>query len=674
MSGHRRQFSPPPSRRYGDPRASTGMVFSSSFDPQYSKNPRHSTDLLSSKSSRPYEALPVSKKTYLDPGYGGSTSRTEYALRPRHNSVEAGARRPLSVMIPPNSQELSRHRPVISDTGHDRPRSPVPKIYHPKDDSGRYVVPAVSSPRHHKRHSSATPDEHPHISVERDRRNRAGSYVKSSAGKQYTLHPPAARYQEPDGYSYTGPREQFDRDYPAPRPRRNSYTRSERPMSVIDPPEWVPSAPVRREPGPPPASARQFDRIGRSESHRGIPRSGASSDTERDPSLTRRRHSRTRAPVSLHQDRDEGYSSQRDEHGERREHREHRPRKDRYDEDRYASDRDRPHYTSHHERRHSRNRNESRDRNHFGAGLAAAGLGTLAATSIVGSAGKESREKESEVSRESRESRREQKERRYHDGDREYEQIPRDREHHSDKARDRPLEQMEDGSNRDLRRDRLQKDRSDSDSQEKHNIRREKRHRRRHDKDHASRDMESESGSDYRPKDAALREQSEQDSESDAYYQQKRGKHRRHRQDSKVSSDNDTHTDAPQAPEEERQRKVQLVEPPKEKESEMRPKGILKRPKPAFPEDPNPTREGVAPLKDAGKKGIPPGARWTKINRLLVNPAALEDAHERFEERDDYVIVLRVLSREEIQKFADKTKEIRGGFIPVLPQPYPPLP
>ena len=45
---------------------------------------------------------------------------------------------------------------------------------------------------------------------------------------------------------------------------------------------------------------------------------------------------------------------------------------------------------------------------------------------------------------------------------------------------------------------------------------------------------------------------------------------------------------------------------------------------------------------------------------MLVNPAALEAAHERYEERSDYVIVLRVLSKEDIQKFADKTKEIRG--------------
>jgi S1-C subfamily serine protease len=98
------------------------------------------------------------------------------------------------------------------------------------------------------------------------------------------------------------------------------------------------------------------------------------------------------------------------------------------------------------------------------------------------------------------------------------------------------------------------------------------------------------------------------------------------------------------------------------KEPEAPPKSILKAPREKFPEDDNPIREGVAPLKDAHKQGIPPGARWTKIDRRLVNPAALNLGHERFEERSDYVIVLRVLTKEEIQAYAVKTQEIRGGL------------
>ncbi|KAJ4347965.1 uncharacterized protein N0V89_009337 [Didymosphaeria variabile] len=55
----------------------------------------------------------------------------------------------------------------------------------------------------------------------------------------------------------------------------------------------------------------------------------------------------------------------------------------------------------------------------------------------------------------------------------------------------------------------------------------------------------------------------------------------------------------------------------------------------------------------------PASARWTKIDRRFVNPQALEEAREQFEEREDCCIVLRVLTQEEIQKLADRTKEIR---------------
>ena len=103
---------------------------------------------------------------------------------------------------------------------------------------------------------------------------------------------------------------------------------------------------------------------------------------------------------------------------------------------------------------------------------------------------------------------------------------------------------------------------------------------------------------------------------------------------------------------------VQIVVPRKDQSPPL--KGILRKPTAKFPEDPEPIREGVAPHKDAMKgKDIPPGARWTRIDRKLVNPEALERAKERFEERMDCVIVLRVLTKEEIQKLADKTKQIR---------------
>lgn len=112
-------------------------------------------------------------------------------------------------------------------------------------------------------------------------------------------------------------------------------------------------------------------------------------------------------------------------------------------------------------------------------------------------------------------------------------------------------------------------------------------------------------------------------------------------------------------------KQVRVVSPPRDKDDKRPIKGILKQPKPQFPEEPNPVREGVAPHKDDKTKGnVPPGARWTKINRKLVNPEALTIGKERFEVRDDFVIVLRVLSKEEIEAYTAATAQLRGGLLP----------
>ncbi|KAL2269632.1 hypothetical protein VTJ83DRAFT_1816 [Remersonia thermophila] len=107
------------------------------------------------------------------------------------------------------------------------------------------------------------------------------------------------------------------------------------------------------------------------------------------------------------------------------------------------------------------------------------------------------------------------------------------------------------------------------------------------------------------------------------------------------------------------EKQVRVVPPPKEPEKKPI-KGILKQPRAHFPEEPNPVREGVAPHKDdKSKSDVPPGARWTKISRKMVNPEALRIGKERFEVRDDFVIVLRVLSKEEIQEYAAATAQLR---------------
>lgn len=116
---------------------------------------------------------------------------------------------------------------------------------------------------------------------------------------------------------------------------------------------------------------------------------------------------------------------------------------------------------------------------------------------------------------------------------------------------------------------------------------------------------------------------------------------------------------------------VRVVSPPPQdrERPETKPiKGILKTPSSRFPEDPNPIREGVAPHKNDDKlKDVPPGARWTRISRKIVNPDALEAGKERYEVRDDFVIVLRVLSREEIEVYAKATAVLRGeSGCPIL--------
>ncbi|KAK0729924.1 hypothetical protein B0H67DRAFT_15793 [Lasiosphaeris hirsuta] len=117
------------------------------------------------------------------------------------------------------------------------------------------------------------------------------------------------------------------------------------------------------------------------------------------------------------------------------------------------------------------------------------------------------------------------------------------------------------------------------------------------------------------------------------------------------------------APASREEKQVRVVSPPRDKDEKKPIKGILKQPKPQFPEEPNPIREGVAPHKDDKTKvNVPTGARWTKISRKMVNPEALTIGKERFEVRDEFVIVLRVLSKEEIQEYAAATAQLRGGL------------
>ena len=95
-------------------------------------------------------------------------------------------------------------------------------------------------------------------------------------------------------------------------------------------------------------------------------------------------------------------------------------------------------------------------------------------------------------------------------------------------------------------------------------------------------------------------------------------------------------------------------------------KSILKSPTPQFPEPQTLHREGVAPSLTAALT-IPPTARWTKVSTKHICPTVLASCRERYEARADRVIILRVLSAEEVRWYAAMTEWVRGMFGSLLP-------
>ncbi|KAJ9603971.1 hypothetical protein H2200_011493 [Cladophialophora chaetospira] len=688
-----RPSSPTGGRRYADPRASTGMFFSSSFDParhSSSSQPRSAFDTFPvARSGSVYTTQGVPKRQVLDdthPG-GGSILRTEYAVRPRNNSaIDTGARRPVSTFTERRSSPPRIRPAIVSGSARDDPRSPV--LGPPPRDEQRYLVPAASATRHHQRHSSATRADQERLLPARV--NRQPEYHRRGGYNAYPSYPSSRGPLQDEGFSYTTPKEQFLSEQSRPPQRRDSYSRRERPVSMIGQPEY--RLPVRRETrdGPPPSSTRALDRIERNDPPRHI--SGRTSDTEdRGGDVPRRRHS-TRAPV-LHHYPEDGYSSNRDDRDLRPIP---RPRQERLDEV------DRPSKHRHHdereresvrelpresdrlrERDRDRERDRERDRDrekdrvrehdrdrellrepersgkprsresspeHSGLrkGITAAAVGVVGAA--AGAAIKSNRKKDDEES--GSDDRKERKHR---------------RRHHHHAGDDPSPDELAGRVDRDLKltngereHRRRDDDRKGEDVEEDGDRRERKKHRHRKHRDRAERANESDTTEDYDGKESRHRRADrdrEDEPREDPRLQRDRAPS--YDEDGEVPLNLEQRTISPGEEEDDRPRKVQLVEPA-EKREEFKPKGILKKPREVpFPEDPNPTREGVAPLKDATKDGVPPNARWTKISRQLVNPEALEMAQLRYEERDDYVIILRVVTRDEIMKLAEKTKQIR---------------
>lgn len=581
-------MSPSGSRMIDPMRASTGTVqLSSSYDPSASRS------TYSGHSSSPYvvtaydpryfregglEAQQVSSKTYRDAGHS-TKLRTEYAIRPRQRSSTTSA---ADTHLAPGRLHGPRV-PTVVTSSHRRSPSPLTSQDH-------HLMPSSSS-RHHRRH----PLSISHIDYASDTgrldpndRPMRSPFVHSAYREHG--HNRRSRYPPPgglrkgediddyDAYSYTNPREQFEKDSAARlRHDRGSYW-GERPQSLtgIDDPQLLPRI-EPRSPRPPP-STRGFDRLEWDPRVRRSTHGTADSDIDIASAY---RRSRRRNPVSLHQEADEGYSS-------------------------YRSDYDDVHRRRHQRRRHDGDRNSRQLHDDGGLrnpvandhALPATGLGTA----VLGSV--------------------------YDD----YNQSQRAERHR--------LHDHDHGA-RHSRAQRSSRRRVDGDSDaytSDEDTRKYKREVLSHQKRSGSHGSTSSSD---RPSQHLTVERP-----------RRHPSHSRHRtQDSPTTKE----ADQPEPASRGDDKKAESTA------SDTPPRGILKTPTDKFPEEPNPVREGVAPLKDAHKKGIPPGARWTKIDRRLVNPAALEAGRERFEERSDYVIVLRVLSKEEIQAYAVKTQEIRDA-------------
>ncbi|KAI9676469.1 MAG: hypothetical protein M1817_000626 [Caeruleum heppii] len=651
---YRRALSPPGSnRRMGNPlRSSTGTL-GPTYDPYYPP----SRIITSPRTSADRFLAPDRPMTRL---YNGDTS-------PSTNKYQGGYRRPRRSTIEPEAEGGLRPlvtnlgssnglRPVVHSGGLDRPSSPLTKKYTSDAEGDYYVTPAASRRRDHRRNFSIDADDagryrgrHDGIDGLREpprdsRGYRNSAYAGTRRPYHNGSHGPVADFDEDRyhydthgayGYGYSDVQDDgYLRPAPARRPRGNSFesSRRERPLSMVELENYLPRSSSTREPKPPP-STRGFDRMNRPARSGSLDRSARPvvADAYHDyhktgvePMSDYPSRSNRSKPTVLHQGRNENHPSYPDEYddtrdkdrghrGRRREedfgreqlpptgHRDHRNTRadssDRYSD--RASDRDEGN-----ERRRHRHRHHEEE-------LAAAPL--AAAALAAGHRKSEPRDRHI----------REGDHREPHtDRDKE----PRDRDHHDRDHRERDVREGKhpevDLHNRDIR----ERDIGERDARD-----REGRSRKHRDRDQADRHSQHEDAQvlDLRDRDPRERERNSDDGDRAA----------------------------------ERKDHVRVVSPPREDKAKAPIKGILREPREKFPEDPAPIREGVAPLKEAlkdGKKGIPPGARWTKIDRKLVNPAALEEAHERFEERLDHVIVLRVLTREEIEAFAARTQEIRG--------------
>ena len=689
-SAYGRALSPPRTNRYHPaggppgPRSSAGSFFYDPYAPptrssrEYVGGPRSSAERILSSKVAPIRTRSPPRRVAVD----------DYAVplrpRPRRATLEpeaSRARRPLSMITP--TSPIRGSRPIVTNA-IDRPSSPVSKTRKDyRDDDYEDMPASLSSRRPHTRQASLNTSD-----------PREKMYRSSTSNK------PPIRERQGDGdrdygYEYTDTRDSMVQDpVYRQRSRRDSYNNAARPTSMIIPDGYT-SRP--RDSGPH-MSSRGFENIGRSESQR---QGYRARDDERIPNDYRRDEREAssrkalRPEIALHQPSDDGYAENESRHHRSRkmtpedEKLETRPRPRKEDErldarhddqiDRGGEEHRRKHRHKRHHRDHERRREDGdrddrdnrapeeprdkRDRHEDGRSsngmLAGAGAGA-AATAVAAEEFRRNRQdsRDEEDGRSTRHHRDDVSEtkpsRRLRDDVDETKLSRRHRDHLGEPTRDVfETSSISTGLSMSENEDREDREARDEERRARHNA-------------------EAFIG----PVGPALREQAsyERRPEPDYTRHHRSYRPRRHHshtrdEDSYSSSSSSSSSDSE---DDRRQRQVRLVEPSNEdKPPPAPPKSILRKPRDKFPEHPATEREGVAPHKDAVKKNVPPGARWTKIKRELVNPESLEQDGIRFNEFPDHIIVLKVMDTEEIMKYAKKTAEIREGRRKLIGPPPP---
>ncbi|KAL2053656.1 hypothetical protein ABVK25_005960 [Lepraria finkii] len=681
-SAYGRPLSPPRNRYHPPtgppgPRTSAGSFFSTSaYDPHAASNrssrdyipgPRTSAERIGATRVVPIRARSPPRRAAVDDYHVGP--------RPRRATLEPDpqrTRRPLSMIMPSSDAR----RPVIT-SAIDKSPSPVTKVRRERRDDDYEVLPASSSSRrHHNRHSSlGTTETGRLIPLERDAREK--SYRQSNSYR------PAVRERQGEndrdyGFEYTDAREAKYQDPTyRQRSRRDSYN-SARPASMVIPEgSYIPRS--DRDAGPP-VSSRGFETIERSGSlkqgYRARDDDRATMDYARDDRETSSR--KTRPEIALHHPLNDGYAAEDSRHHRSRkiapeeDKLELRPRPRKEDErleprardghdderDRGSDERHRRHHHKHH-RDHDRHRDDDREdrdrrvrdeprdkRNKEDDSRSSNGMLAVAGAAAEGV--RQHRQKESRDEENGRSARRTR------DGEEEIRPSRRPRDRLREPERD-PLEISSVSTGPSTTEDR-----------EYEEARQEERRARR--------DAEAFIG----PVEPALREQASYERRPEPDYTrhhrsyQPRRHHSRTRDADSYSSLSFSSSSDSEDDKIVRQPRVVTPSPEEEvKQPPPPPKGILRKPRDRFPEHPATEREGVAPHKDQVKKNVPPGARWTKIKRELVNPESLEQDGIRFNEFPDHVIVLKVMDTEEIMKYAKKTADIRAQRRMLMAPPPP---